>query len=369
MEQNANAPSGIASVAPNENLSAAHFRELNELRLVLRNQPDEFTDEEIINISVYEQCNRGVVNISTRAIQVDSFFAVTAAEGSGSGSIVNKRGLVLTNYHVVEGAREIMVTLFDGQSYRARMIGTDPDNDIAILQIDAPADTLYPIPWGDSSKLRVGQRILAIGNPFGLERTLSDGIISSLNRQLPSRTRRTMRSIIQIDASLNQGNSGGPLLNTRGQLIGMNTAIATSTGDNAGIGFSIPITTIARIVPQLVENGRVVRPTIGIEAVYENKEGHLTVVRVTPGGPAANAGIRGFKLVRKTYEQSGYTFEEQGIDPNSADDILAVDGQTVSTADDLLTIIEQKRTGDRVELTVQRENQRLNVSVVLGSPD
>ncbi len=231
------------------------------------------------------------------SLRAESFLTVSAVEGSGSGSVIDKLGHILTNYHVVEGARNVNVTLFNGEAYPAELVGQDPDNDIAVLKITAPDDQLFPIPIGDSSRLRVGQRILAIGNPFGLERTMSDGIISSLNRQLPTRNRRTMKSIIQIDAALNQGNSGGPLLNTRGELIGMNTAIATSTGDNAGIGFSIPANTIRRVIPQLIENGRVIRPTIGITRVFETEEGiGIVVVDVTPGGPADQAGIQASRL-------------------------------------------------------------------------
>ncbi len=196
--------------------------------------------EEVINVNVYEACNRGVVNISTKLIRATSFFTEAVAEGSGSGSVIDKAGHITTNYHVIEGARDINVTLYTGDSYPAILVGQDPDNDVAVLRIAAPEESLYPIPFGDSSHLKVGMHIIAIGNPFGLERTMSTGIISSLNRRITSKTRRSMKSIIQIDAALNQGNSGGPLLNSRGELIGMNTAIATSTGDNAGIGFAIP---------------------------------------------------------------------------------------------------------------------------------
>ncbi len=220
--------------------------------------------EEIININVYEACNRGVVNISTKIIRPTSFFTEAAVEGSGSGAVIDRLGHIVTNHHVIEGAREINVTVFTGDSYPAMLVGQDPDNDIAVLRISAPEEVLIPIPFGDSSSLRVGQHIIAIGNPFEYDRTMSTGIISSLNRLITSKTKRKMKSIIQIDAALNQGNSGGPLLNSRGQLIGINTAIATSTGDNAGIGFAIPSNTISRVVPQLIQYGRISRPTIGI---------------------------------------------------------------------------------------------------------
>ncbi len=330
----------------------------------------DLTPEEMVNVQVYDSRNLGVVYISTKSIRPDSFLTVSAVEGSGSGSVIDKQGHVLTNHHVIEGARDINVTLFNGESYPGELVGQDPENDIAVVKINAPLNQLYPIPLGDSTNLRVGQRILAIGNPFGLERTMTDGIISSLNRQLPSRNKRTMKSIIQIDAALNQGNSGGPLLNTRGELIGMNTAIATNTGDNTGIGFSIPVNTIKRVVPQLIANGRVIRPTIGITRVYETEEGiGVLVVTVTPGGPADKAGIQGFRVVRKTVRRAGIPFEQEFVDQSSADLIIGIDGVRISKADDLLTIIENKKDGDQVVLSIVRKGKQVSVPVTLGSSD
>lgn len=324
--------------------------------------------EERVNMAVYERCNRSVVHIATRSVAMDSFLQIQTRQGSGSGSVLTESGLILTNYHVIDGAREISVSLFNGLSYPAALVGQDPDTDIAVLKIDAPSDQLAPITWGDSQVLRVGQRIYAIGNPFGLERTMSTGMVSSLNRQIPSRQRRTMRSLIQIDAALNQGNSGGPLLNTSGQLIGMNTAIMSRDGDSAGVGFAIPETTLRRIVSQLIENGKVIRPTIGITRVYESDRG-LLIVTVTDGGPADEAGLRGFRLVTKPYRQGPYLFEQSTIDPSQADLILGVDGQRVNSADDLLAIIETKRPGDTVEVRIERDGEQLDVPVVLGSSD
>ena len=182
------------------------------------------------------------------------FCVAITKKGTGSGSVLDQSGTILTNQHVIDGAKEITVRLSNSNSYPAILVGQDPDTDIAILRIDAPAEQLEPIAWGDSQSLQVGQRIYAIGNPFGLERTMSAGMISSLNRQIPSREGRTMRSLIQVDMSLNQGNSGGPLLNTRGELIGMNAAIMSSSGDSAGVGFAIPSSTIQRIVGKLLKD-------------------------------------------------------------------------------------------------------------------
>ncbi|MEQ1826321.1 MAG: trypsin-like peptidase domain-containing protein [Pirellula sp.] len=329
--------------------------------------PDGFTamsPEEAINVSVYEQTNRSVVNISTKTIRPEAFLMVSEIEGSGSGSIFDKQGHVLTNYHVIEGAKSIDVTLFNGESFAAELIGQDKDNDLAVLHIAAPESMLVPLTWGDSSNLRVGQHIIAIGNPFGYERTMSTGIISSLNRQIMSKTRRPIRSLIQIDAALNQGNSGGPLLNSRGEMIGMNMAIATRSGDNAGIGFAIPVNTIRRVVPQLLTSGRVLRPTIGIMQVYETDQGLLVVV-LTPNGPAERAGIRG-SLERRKVRRGVIVLEQEVINHSQADLIIGIDDMRVKHADDLLSVIETKKAGDQVVLTVVRAGKQLQIPVVLG---
>ena len=333
--------------------------------------PDGFvamTTEEAINVSVYDRTNRSVVNISTNSVRPESLFSLAEIEGSGSGSVVDQQGHILTNYHVVEGAKQISVMLFNTDSFPAELVGQDPDNDIAILKINAPDTLLFPLQWGESSNLRVGQHIIAIGNPFGLERTMSTGIISSLNRQITSKTRRIIRSIIQIDAALNQGNSGGPLLNSRGELIGMNTAIATRSGDNAGIGFSIPVNTIRRVVPQLLATGRVQRPTIGIMQVFETEKGLLVVV-LTPNGPAEKAGLRGSKIERKKVRRGVLVFEHEAIDHSQSDLIVGIDGQKVKQSDDLLSVIETKKSGDQVVLNVIRNGKIIQVPVILGSSE
>jgi S1-C subfamily serine protease len=330
-------------------------------------EPQEiYNPEEAINVAVYEKTHRGVVNISTKSVRAN-LFRETAVEGTGSGSVIDTLGHILTNFHVVEGARDIAVTI-NGDSYPAELIGHDANNDIAVLKVAAPSSVLHPIELGDSSKLRVGQHILAIGNPFGLERTMSDGIISSLNRQITSRSRHTIKSIIQIDAALNQGNSGGPLLNSSAQIIGMNTAIATSTGDNAGIGFAIPVNTIRRVAVQLIQNGRVVRPTIGITRVYEAPDG-LLIVQVTPEGPADNAGLKGAETVRRRNRLGIFESETLDSDLSTADLIVGIDGERVKSADDLLSAIETKRAGDKVILRVVREGTPRDAAVILGSDE
>ncbi|MEC8557538.1 MAG: trypsin-like peptidase domain-containing protein [Planctomycetota bacterium] len=326
--------------------------------------PDGLLPEERVNILVYDKCNRSVVHISTTSVAMDSFLQVRKRQGGGSGSILNQDGLILTNHHVIDGAREINVGLYNGRSYPAEVVGQDPATDIAILKINASPKELVPVEWGDSAKLRVGQRIYAIGNPFGLERSMSVGMISCLNRQIPSRTRRTMFSLIQIDASINQGNSGGPLFDTRGRLIGMNTAIMSSDGDSAGVGFAIPVSTIGRIAPQLIEHGKAVHPIIGINRVYENAKGVL-VVDLVPGGPAEKAGLRGFQIVTKNYTQGQFQYAMSVLETSTADLIVGVDGKTIKTADELLEYVDSKLPGQTVQLNVIREGQSILVQLVL----
>jgi len=326
----------------------------------------ELTPEERVNIAVYEQANRSVVNITTRGYRGDRFlFLEIPSEGEGSGSVIDRQGHIVTNSHVIEGAQEIQVTLFNSKSYEARLVGFDPGTDIAVIRIDAPPEELFPVRFGDSSRLRVGQKVYALGNPFGLERTLSTGIISSLDRWLPSRRGSgKIKQIIQIDAAINPGNSGGPLLDSRARMIGMNTAIASKTGTSAGVGFAIPVNTIARVVPQLIRTGRVIRPEIGIARVYETDRG-LLIATLTPNGPAERAGLQGPRIIRRQKRQGPFVYEYQQIDRNSADLIVAVDGKPIKTADDFIDIIESKQPGDTVTLTVIRGGRQLQVPVRL----
>jgi S1-C subfamily serine protease len=327
----------------------------------------QFTPEEQTNITVYEAVNRSVVNINTKATVATGLLLIEMpSEGAGSGIVLDKQGHLLTNFHVVEGAKEIQVLLYDGSSHPATVVGFDPATDVAVIKVDAPAELLQPVAFGTSNDLRVGQRVFAIGNPFGLERTLTTGIISSLNRSLPTRTGRTIKSIIQTDAAINPGNSGGPLLDSNARLIGMNTAIASRTGQSAGVGFAIPVGTLARIVPQLIQRGRVIRPDAGISRVYQSDVG-LVVATLTAGGPAERAGLRGFKIVRERRRQGPFMMEFERVDRAGADLIVAVGGQAVRTADDFLSAVESKNPGDQVLITVQREGHRLDIPVVLDA--
>ena len=330
---------------------------------------DEYTPDELVNIKVYERANRSVVNITTRTSRPSGFFMTEVpGAGEGSGSVLDMQGHILTNYHVIEGAREIRVTLFNGEAYEAGLVGKDPPNDIAVLKINAPENSFYPVPLGDSSRLRVGQKIFAIGNPFGLARTLTVGVVSSLNRAIPSKTGRQMKSIIQIDAALNSGSSGGPLLNSRAELVGMNTAIVnpSQSGENTGVGFSIPVNTIRRVVPQLIEHGRVIRPAIGIASVYETDNG-LVIIDVSPGGPADRAGLKGFEVVTQKEQRGPFVYEKTYVDRERADRIIAVDGIAVSTGDEFQDVVESKKPGDRVVVRVIRDNRELDVPVTLAA--
>ncbi len=330
--------------------------------------PATLSPEEQANIRVYEKANPSVVNIDTSIVQYDRFFmSATPGQGSGSGSVIDKRGHILTNFHVVEGAQKIEVTFASSNSYPARVIGHDAEQDIAILRVDAPADELVPIELGRSDNLRVGQQAYVLGNPFGLDGTLTTGIISSLNRTLGSRVEgRSMKSIIQTDAAMNPGNSGGPLIDSSGRMIGMNVAIASNSGQSAGVGFAIPVNRIKQMIPDLIENGRIVRPDHGIVAVMETDRG-LKVVKVNPGGPADAAGLRGFRIVRERRKQGNIVYETTRMDRNSADYIVAIDGVPVEGYSDLLEQIDKHEPGDTLMLSVIRDGNQIKVPLTLGS--
>jgi S1-C subfamily serine protease len=326
------------------------------------------TPEELTNIRVYDGASRGVVNILTRTVSTSNFFMLpTPGEGAGSGSVLDTRGHILTNYHVVEDADKIQVTLPGGkQAYEGQLVGTDPENDIAVLKIDAPAEELFPVPLGTSNNLRVGQRVYTLGNPFGLENTLTTGIISNINRTLPNRLGREMKSIIQTDAAMNPGNSGGPLLDTSGRMIGMNVAIATKSGQSAGLGFAIPVNRIRQSVTQLIEHGEIIRADIGIVAVAVTDQG-LQIVQTNRGGPAERAGLRGWRKVQREERRGPLSYTIEKNDPSAADIIIAVDGVSMDEASKLVDKIDECQPGQRVVLTILRQGQQMEVPVTLGS--
>lgn len=321
----------------------------------------DLSPEEQNNVRIYRDANRAVVNITTRSVQQDDLFMMaTPREGSGSGAVIDKLGHIVTNFHVIEEARQVMVNLYDGSSYPGELVGVDPSNELAVLRIKAPESKLFPIRWGDSSKLLVGMRVYALGNPFGLERTLTVGIVSSLNRTLRTDTRRTIRGVIQTDAAINPGNSGGPLLNRKGEMIGINTAIVTRSGQSAGIGLAIPSNNAHRIVNDLIKFGKIQRADLGINAVYETEKG-LLIAQLNPNGAAAQAGLRGPQ--EWIERRNGLVL--RGIDRTKADFIQSVDGKKVKTMDELLSYVETKKAGEMVQLGIIREGQPSEVAVQL----
>ncbi|MEI8017204.1 MAG: trypsin-like peptidase domain-containing protein [Schlesneria sp.] len=325
---------------------------------------DGFTPDEAIAVSVYEAVNRSVVNITSKSVKTERLIMTEHSEGSGSGAIIDHDGHILTNYHVVAGAKEVAVTLYNGKTYEATTIGADPLNDLAVIQIESTDDELFPVALGDSRSLRVGMRVFALGNPFGLERTLTTGIISSLNRSLQIHGNWKIKSIIQIDAAINPGSSGGPLLDAHGRLIGINTAIATTSGQSSGVGFAIPVSLIARVVPQLLKYGHVVRPESGIDKVYQNDKG-LLIAEMRPNGPAERAGLRGPKITKT--RRGPFTLNR--VDQSAADLIVAIDDQKIVNAEDFLGYIEGKRPGDEVTLTIVRDGRRIQVPLTLATSE
>ncbi|QDU58754.1 S1C family serine protease [Aeoliella mucimassa] len=324
------------------------------------------TPEELANIRVYEVANRSVVNIDTQTEQVDPvFMRRRVGQGSGSGSVIDKQGHILTNAHVIEDARVVEVTLSSGQTYPAEIIGQDREHDIAVLKINAPSDELVPLPLGKSEGLRVGQQVYALGNPFGLEGTLTKGIISSLNRSIEGRTGREMKSLIQTDAAMNPGNSGGPLLDSGARMIGMNVAIATRTGQNTGVGFAIPVNRIATIVPELIEHGRIVRPDHGIVLFREYTDRGVKIELIRPGSPAAEAGLQAI-VQFETLRKGNMIYRTRTSDVTRGDWLAAVDGKPVESASDFLAIIDGYKPGQTVTLTIVRDGQEKQIKMTLG---
>ena len=339
----------------------------------VENLPDEtvYTSEEVENITVYDRYNEAVVNITTEVVGYNWFLEpVPQAGSSGSGSIIDTRGYVLTNNHVVENAYKVNVSLANGDQVEGEVIGADPENDLAGVKFNPEGRELSTIPFGESANLRVGQKVLAIGNPFAFERTLTTGIISGLGRPLRNDKGLVIRDLIQTDASINPGNSGGPLLNSRGEMVGVNTMIYSPSGGSVGIGFAVPVDTARRVVPDLIQYGYVQRGWIDVEPVQlfaslvryaelpVNKG--ILISRVAPGGNADEAGLRGGSRDRAV--RSGNTVIYLG-----GDIIVAIDGEAVSTLGDLYAALERSRPGDEVTVTVVRGNREVNVTLLLST--
>ena len=325
---------------------------------------EAFDAEEQNNINVYRKNIASVVNVTSRVMTFDFFYGLVPQEGQGSGFVIDKEGHILTNYHVIADARQVEVTLHNRKKYKATIVGTDKSHDLAIVQIKAP--DLQPMTLGDSSNLQVGQKVYAIGNPFGLAGTLTIGIVSSI-RQVQEPDGLVIEEAIQTDAAINPGNSGGPLLNWHGQVIGINTMIASSVGQSAGIGFAIPINTAKAVVNDLVTLGRVRRPALGVRTIPIDSEiaselglaadYGLLIVQAVPGGSADRAGLRG-----------GTERAYLGNTPImiGGDLIVAIDGEKIDSQQLLAQIMNKHRAGDTVKVTIFRGKKQLEVSVVLG---
>lgn len=321
--------------------------------------PAELSPDERATIAVFERATKSVVFIANTAIQRDiwSFNVMEVPQGSGSGFVWNKQGHIVTNFHVIYGADAIKVTLADRSEHQAKLVGADPDHDLAVLQIQVPESQLEPLAIGASHDLRVGQKVLAIGNPFGLDHTLTTGVVSALGRTIKSLSNRTIEGVIQTDAAINPGNSGGPLLDSSGRLIGVNTQIVSPSGAYAGIGFAVPVDTVNRIVPELIKHGRLIRPGLGVSLVPDAMARRwgikgLIIGKVSRGGSADRAGLRGARETATGRIELG-------------DIILAVDGKPVETVDELMDIMEKRKVGDRVSVEVLRNNKRQSVDVIL----
>ncbi|PYU30557.1 MAG: hypothetical protein DMG28_18655 [Acidobacteria bacterium] len=327
----------------------------------------QLTDEEAVNVRVYRQAAPAVANIVTRMVEYDFFFNPVPVEGAGSGFVIDSRGYILTNFHVVQEAQSIEATLGDQSRYAAKLIGADQRNDIALIKIEPRSRKLTVLPLGDSSALQVGQRALAIGNPFGFQSTLTTGVVSALGRTVQTGQTTFIDEAIQTDAAINRGNSGGPLLNSRGEVIGINTAIFTPSGTTAGIGFAIPINTAKLIAQDLINTGRVHRAFLGVEvralspglaeALNLPVEEGLLIERVTPGGPAERAGLRG-----------GNRAVVAGMRRIliGGDVLVAIDDQKLATQLDLNMFMNKKRPGDVVTVTAYRGQKKMEVRVTLA---
>ncbi len=317
------------------------------------------TEDEANSTEIFRKASPAVVFVTNKALRRD-MFSLNVHEiprGSGTGFVWDTSGLIVTNYHVIAGAHRLTVTLQDQTEFDAEVIGVAPEKDLAVLRIENPPASLIKLPVGDSSELSVGRKVLAIGNPFGLDTTLTTGVVSALGREIRAPGNRTIRGVIQTDAAINPGNSGGPLLNSLGQLVGVNTAIYSPSGASAGIGFAIPVNTVKEVVPQLISYGRMLRPIMGLELASDSwirryRIKGLPVVRVFQGLPAEQAGIRG-------------AYRNARGEILLGDVIVAIDGKPVRSNDDYLSLLEARQPGDTVTVTLRNAEEQREVSVVL----
>ena len=338
------------------------FFTLSLLPAALAAQPRFSTDDETNTMQVFNFASPSVVYVTNETLVRDrwSLRLHTVPKGAGSGFIWDDQGHVVTNFHVIEGARKVTITLQDRSEWPAELVGSAPEKDLAVLKIAAPKELLKPLVAGNSADLAVGRKVLAIGNPFGLDTTLTTGVVSALGREIEAANNRTIRNVIQTDAAINPGNSGGPLLDSSGRLIGVNTAIYSPSGASVGIGFAIPVDTVKKIVPELITHGRLVRPVLGIESApdqWASRYGFegVAVLRTAPGMPAEKAGLRGVYRGSRGGWQLG-------------DVIIGIDRQTIATYDDLMNALENHRPGDHVSVRYMREGEEYEAALTLAAP-
>ncbi len=325
------------------------------------------TEDESINVRIYRQASPAVANILTKATEYDFFMDPVPVEGAGSGFVIDPRGYILTNFHVVEGAQSIEVVLGDQSHHPAKYIGADQRNDVALIKIDPKGKHLSALPLGDSGAIQVGQKVLAIGDPFGFQSTLTTGVVSALGRTVQTSQTTFIDEAIQTDAAINRGNSGGPLINSHGEVIGINSAIYTPTGTTAGIGFAIPINTAKNIANDLMTDGRVHRAFLGVqtlpvggwlaEALDLPVQEGLLIEAVTRGGPAAAAGLHGGD------RQVLAGMRRIAI---GGDVIVAIDDQKIGSPFDMNVILNRKRPGDTVKVSIYRGGKKMDIPVKLG---
>jgi len=330
-----------------------------EPRPVAQRPDDKLGANEQSTIEVFSKFSRSVVHITSLETHRDrmTLDVTEIPQGTGSGFVWDQDGHIVTNFHVVQGGDRASVTLNDNSTYPATIVGRAPDKDIAVLHIDAPPQKLLPLPLGQSATLKVGQHVLAIGNPFGLDQTLTTGVVSGLGREINSVTQHTISDVIQTDASINPGNSGGPLLDSAGRLIGINTAIYSPSGANAGIGFAVPVDTVNVIVPQLLKYGKILRPGLGINTLLDqtamlNGIDGVVILSVVPRGAADQAGLRGA-------QQESYGRITLG------DIIVKVDNVDVHRQRDLFKALDAHKVGDEVDVTVENQGNERTVKVTL----
>lgn len=345
--------------------------QLNPSTIIPVSNTSTYTQDELQNINVYRLCNEAVVNINTKVVAYDWFLDPYVQDGgSGSGSIIDKRGYVLTNVHVIQDASKIYVSLFDGTQYEAQVIGQDLDSDLAIIKFTPPEGIeLKTISFGQSKDLVVGQKVIAIGNPFGMERTMTTGIVSGLGRPIQNSNKRIIRDMIQTDTAINPGNSGGPLLNTSGQMIGINTMIMSSSGSSAGVGFAVPSETAKRVVSDLIKYGKVQRGTIDATILQLNSRiaqyagldisSGILVSQVTKGGNAEKAGLQGGT-------EAAYYGNRSSIIYLGGDVITKIDNITISSLADYYSALESKKPGDVVNVVIRRNRRNYSLNIKLS---